>query len=152
MDQTQKIMLEVYKKFKKICDDNNLRYFAAGGTKLGAVLWGGIIPWDDDIDIVMPIDDMYKLIKILTEKPVKNIDFFDGLRADYSDIIGIKIFDKNTMFTSNNLISRPEAFTGVFIDVFPMVGTPDLIEASLNVFPLGLVLVHDAENAPDLTV
>ena len=57
-------LITTYKAFKKLCEDNNLRYFAYGGTCIGAIRHHGIIPWDDDIDILMPRDDYYKFLAL----------------------------------------------------------------------------------------
>ncbi|HFI0632437.1 TPA: phosphorylcholine transferase LicD [Streptococcus suis] len=139
MDCVQKKMLQVYEQVKNICDLHNLRYYAAGGTKIGAVLWQGIIPWDDDIDLVMPIEDLMCLIDIISKEENEYLGVFDGLSAPYSDIVGVKIFDSRTMFTSYNLLNRPEAFTGVFVDIFPMIGAP----SDINSFTTEINLLRD---------
>lgn len=51
----------------QICLKHNLRYLAKGGTLIGAVRHQGVIPWDGDADVFMPIDDWLKLHKLVTE-------------------------------------------------------------------------------------
>ena len=48
-EQLKKIEFAILKEIKKVCDNNNLKFFMIGGTLLGAVRHHGIIPWDDDI-------------------------------------------------------------------------------------------------------
>ena len=128
MSELQNKIFQVYKEIKIICETHQLRYYAAGGTKIGAVLWEDIIPWDDDIDLVMPVEDLERLVKIIQDSDNPNIGVFDGLNARYSDIVGVKVYDKHSMFTSNNLINRPDSFTGVFVDIFPMIGVSGDLE------------------------
>ena len=57
----QEKMLNLLKVLIKMCEENNLTYFACGGTCLGAVRHDGFIPWDDDLDVFMPRPDYEKL-------------------------------------------------------------------------------------------
>ena len=50
--------------FKEFCDKNNLLFYLCGGCCIGSLRTGGFIPWDDDIDILMPRDDYEKLYKL----------------------------------------------------------------------------------------
>ena len=52
--EAKKIQIEILDKIVSFCEENNLRYYLAYGTLLGAVRHKGYIPWDDDIDIHMP--------------------------------------------------------------------------------------------------
>ena len=61
MNEIQTELLSLLKTFIQVCDNNNLQYFASGGTLLGAVRHKGFIPWDDDIDLVMPRSDFDRL-------------------------------------------------------------------------------------------
>ena len=63
--------LLVLKFIDKVCKDRGITYYLAAGTLLGAVRHKGFIPWDDDIDIMMPRSDYERLIR---EFPV-NDDF-----------------------------------------------------------------------------
>lgn len=56
--------LEVLADIKKVCDRHKLSYFAEWGTMLGAVRHGGMIPWDDDIDICMKRKDFETFFEI----------------------------------------------------------------------------------------
>ena len=49
------------KWFHAFCEEHHLRYYALGGTMLGAARHHGFIPWDDDIDVGMPRNDYTRL-------------------------------------------------------------------------------------------
>ena len=60
----QHLELEIFKYFISLCEKYKLRYFLAGGTLLGAIRHKGFIPWDDDIDVLMPRTDYDRLQNI----------------------------------------------------------------------------------------
>ena len=64
IDTIHNLQLKLLCFFDKVCKENNLNYFLAGGTLLGAVRHKGFIPWDDDIDVAMPRKDYEKFIDI----------------------------------------------------------------------------------------
>lgn len=55
------LQIDMYLELARICEKHGLRYFAMFGTALGAVRHNGFIPWDDDIDVVMPRADYDRL-------------------------------------------------------------------------------------------
>ncbi len=117
-------ILEIYKEFKRVCDKYNLRYYATGGTAIGAARHEGFIPWDDDLDIDMPAPDYIKFLKIADKELGGSFQLFNGLDHK-TDYVFAKIHDTSTMLTTSILINSPESYTGVFIDIFPLVGMPD---------------------------
>ena len=56
-------ILDILLALDKVCKEHNLRYYLWAGTMLGAVRHKGFIPWDDDIDIMMPRPDYKRFIK-----------------------------------------------------------------------------------------
>ena len=43
--------------FDRMCKEHNLKYSVCYGTLLGAIRHKGFIPWDDDLDVCMPVPD-----------------------------------------------------------------------------------------------
>ncbi|MGA2545215.1 MAG: LicD family protein [Rectinemataceae bacterium] len=66
--QLQLILLRILKAFHAICEENGLRYWMDAGTLLGALRHGGFIPWDDDVDVIMPREDYLRFCGIAQEK------------------------------------------------------------------------------------
>lgn len=62
--EIQSVLLQILNHFGEICSKNGLKYFLSNGTLLGAVKYGEMIPWDDDIDILMLREDYEKLISL----------------------------------------------------------------------------------------
>ena len=77
--QMQIIGTEVLRILHEVCSKYHLTYWIDWGTLLGAVRHGGYIPWDDDLDISMPIDDFKKACEILP----KEFSNYKGRRQDY---------------------------------------------------------------------
>ena len=64
----QLTQLEIGKEIKRVCEENDISYFLAHGTFLGAVRHQGFIPWDDDMDMGMLRPDYEKFCRIAPEK------------------------------------------------------------------------------------
>lgn len=60
--------VEILEVIDEICRDNNIQYSLTGGSVIGVHLYNGIIPWDDDIDIMMTRDNYEKFLALCDVK------------------------------------------------------------------------------------
>ena len=111
VEDTMGIMLEILKVYDSFCRANNLRYSLLGGTAIGAVRHKGFIPWDDDIDVVMPRCD-YELFLKTFNNP--NYSIFNHNHHSYYQPFS-KLVDNRTF---GSCIQNDDVY-GVFLDIFP---------------------------------
>lgn len=72
LKEVQQVGCRLLDEFARICKEHNLRWFVDSGTLLGAIRHGGFIPWDDDIDVIMPREDYNRLNQLgnsVTKEP-----------------------------------------------------------------------------------
>ena len=68
----QVVLLDLYKRFDAACAEHGVTTWATFGTLLGTVRNAGIIPWDDDIDLGIWLDDKAKLVENESEITAKH--------------------------------------------------------------------------------
>ncbi|MBD5554762.1 MAG: LicD family protein [Roseburia sp.] len=114
-------IFEILSAFADYCDTHGLRYYLCGGTLLGAVRHKDFIPWDDDIDILMPRPDYIRLQKLVEKQPIASYYHFKCFEQGSSLFPFGKIVDIRTKVVTkyNDLDSV------LWIDIFPMDGVPD---------------------------
>ena len=76
IEDMKKLEFNMLKFLREICVKNNLRFYIIGGTLLGAVRHRGFIPWDDDIDVVMPREDFEKVVEIMNNSSQSRYKLF----------------------------------------------------------------------------
>lgn len=112
-----KVLLGMMVDLDKICRENNIKYSLCGGTMLGAIRHKGFIPWDDDVDVMMPYDDYHKFIGVVKEK--YNDDYFIAdIRERTAPTLFVKFCKKGTKFLQINNVETGLA-DNIFIDIFP---------------------------------
>ena len=122
LEQTQKMVLDVMKEFHQYCEKHQLRYCLLCGTLLGAVRHHGFIPWDDDIDIVMPREDYDRLKETVRKEAVSPwISFIDYQSfPDFHYVIS-RVCHNETVVKPPYLL-HPVEEMGVWVDIFPLDG------------------------------
>lgn len=117
--------------FHNFCGEYGLNYYVVGGTMLGAIRHGGFIPWDDDIDVVLPRPDYEKLLSLckgqiehyLLESP------YSG-RDDYFYTCA-KLYDTDTTLIEK---AKYTCKRGIYIDIFPLDGLGNTIKQAYSNF------------------
>lgn len=133
----QQKQLGILKEIDRICEKHGIDYWMDGGTLLGAVRHGGFIPWDDDIDIAMRLEDLPRFVAAArSELPADLlIQTPDTDREVRMPIY--KVRDKNSF-----LVEGADDFTrgyakGLYVDIFPMMPYPDCSRKFIKKVALG---------------
>lgn len=114
------VLLDMLMEVDRVCKKYGLKYFLCYGSILGAVRHNGFIPWDDDIDIVMPREDYDKFCQLGAE--FSNPLFF---QTPYSDpgyfYTPVRIRNSNTSAVVETF--KHNRFNhGIWLSVFPLDG------------------------------
>ena len=130
IDDMKAIELSIMDEIDRVCREHGLRYFLAYGSLIGAARHQGFIPWDDDMDIMMPRAD-YEVFAAHFDEWRSDARFAaesyrDGVH--YSSFV--KVVDNTTAVRENFL--RKDIVSGVWVDVFPLDWVGENCEATLK--------------------
>ena len=121
MQNLQNVQLEIAEVIKRICEKNNIRYFLAYGTLIGAVRHDGFIPWDDDIDIMMPYPDLLKFEhECKTDLP--DGYFYQSPQTDLEYRLSIMRVCKDNTLLLEKATADKNIHHGIFVDIYPIYG------------------------------
>lgn len=122
IEKMQEIEFNILKSFDEYCQLHGLRYYLAYGTLIGAIRHKGFIPWDDDIDVVMPRKDYEKLLEIEPVFKGGQYKLATPRNRDGWPYLFSKLVDTYTLMEESTYKSGK---IGVYIDIFPIDGLPD---------------------------
>ncbi len=117
-DDVQKIGFEGLCFLDYICEKYNLNYYLAFGTLLGAVRHKGFIPWDDDVDIVLPRPDYDKLLQIALLECWDDWEILSVNTEKQYLLPHAKLCNKKTVLLPSRFAN--DFLYGVSIDLFPL--------------------------------
>ena len=123
LKQLQKCFLEILKDIDRVCKEYKICYMAAGGTALGAVRHKGFIPWDDDVDILMPRKDLKHFIEIFDEAMGDKYEMTAPDSKYKLESMISAIYKKNTI-KANFQTMDSDLPQGVHIDIFAIESVP----------------------------
>ena len=123
LDEQKKILIEILKYIDDVCKENNIKYSLIGGSLIGAIRNKGIIPWDDDVDIILLNNEYDKLIECLKKSDNSRYRLMtvDTEKTYYYPFA--KIVDTSTILTEN--IFKKINGMGVYVDIFKYNYIPD---------------------------
>lgn len=124
LQEMKTIELGLLKEFHSFCVKNNIRYFISHGTLLGAIRYKGFIPWDDDIDLLVPREDYDRLLSVYQDTEQCRLISYER-NKDYFFPFA-KFCDTSTLKVETNLNNGIEH--GLAIDIFPLDHWDDDLE------------------------
>lgn len=131
LKEIQDIELKLLLGFDEVCSSLGLRYSLGGGSLLGAVRHKGFIPWDDDIDVMMPRPDYDAFLNYCKNSKLE----FETITYDtvegYNSLFA-RVSDLNTII-KDELMDMPFEM-GVGIDIFPIDGLGKTEKKAKNIF------------------
>lgn len=124
MTEVQKAILDIFVHIQDLCKRNDIPYYAVAGTCLGAIRHHGFIPWDDDIDIAIPIQDFDRFLTLAESELPDHLKVFRSDRTQHFRRIYAKIHNVNTTSIEDETLKYKDAHTGVWVDVLPLASFP----------------------------
>ena len=162
------VQIGLINEFARICKKHNLKWFAYGGTMLGAVRHNGFIPWDDDVDLIMLRPD-YEKFKQIAKDEIKEPYFLDAWYnyrveddnqnlPEESDLPLLSLNDehkycgywpfcpwlkiRDNRTTMVEIQYRKNVNQGIWIDIFPLDPAPPFFNnQQVNIYKASRLLI-----------
>lgn len=119
--------LEILTEIDRLCRREGIPYWLDGGTLLGAVRHGGFIPWDDDVDIAMPLDQLPRFIELAQrELPPHLLLQAPGVEGEDVRMPLCKVRDRRSFLVEYGDDFARHYHKGIYVDIFPMQPYPSV--------------------------
>lgn len=121
--RVQLTQLEIAREIKRVCEENDIRFFLLGGTYLGAVRHQGFIPWDDDMDLGMLRGEYEKFCRIAPEKLGPDYCLQTWYTEPNYGLPFGKVMKRGTVYLESKKSRRLQE-NGIYVDIFPFDSVP----------------------------
>ena len=128
----QTVLMELWYVFDSNCARNHIKYQLYAGSALGAVRHHGIIPWDDDLDVVMLREDYNRFMDIAESELDKNQYFLQREFTEHWPMFFSKLRKNNTACIERYIPKDWETHMGIYIDIFPCDKLEKRLAVALN--------------------
>lgn len=125
----QLAQLDILLEIDRLCKRHAIPYWLDSGTLLGAVRHGGFIPWDDDIDICMPLDELPRFAEVARRELPPHLFFQSPATEPEMRLPICKVRNLNSYFVEGADDFSKSYSKGIFVDIFPMEPWPSLPDA-----------------------
>lgn len=122
LKEIQNVGLNILKHIKQLCEENNIKYYLAYGTIIGAIRHGGFIPWDDDIDIYMTRAEYNKFLEVTKRDKSKYKLMSVETNNDYQHPL-VKYVDTTTSMDWH--VAKYQPNYGIWVDIFVLDNVTD---------------------------
>lgn len=132
-------LLDLLAEFDRVCRAHNIKYSIDGGTILGKGRHGGIIPWDDDIDVIM-FRSEYEKLRLVAPDEFKHPYFLQTMQSDPEAVRGHALLRNSgmTAILKTELCNGKAVYKtynqGLFLDIFILDAIPDDLGARERYF------------------
>lgn len=122
LQEIQKMETALLANTAAFCESNGLQYFLCRGTLLGAVKYNGFVPWDDDVDIVIPRKDYNRFLETYRSDDDQVELISPDHCSNYPQQFA-KVHYRNTVLVEHKLTKK--GLFGCYLDIFPLDTTTD---------------------------
>ncbi len=121
----QNKILEIAVYIEQFCTQHDIDYCLMGGSALGAKRHGGFIPWDDDLDIFMTLDNYEKFREKFAEFGDHEKFYLQEYGKTKKGYVTVSKLRMNGTTYIEDLTKNWDIHQGVFVDIFILHSCPN---------------------------
>lgn len=117
-------LYEITAEIQRVCTLLDIDYFAQGGTAIGTLFYGQIIPWDDDVDLGMTRQNYERFLKEAPAVLGEGYELVEFCTTPETPFYWAKVCKRGTLFEEYGMewSQHPQ---GIFVDIFPFDKVPN---------------------------